>query len=212
MASPPRIAPQWTDEELGEFTIAKITALFEDLSELSMAPDENGDLHPQFIGMSFEGKREWAKYYNEHQSEQVDLIGDEAAAWSKLIAYVPRFALLLHLMWDACDEGLVESGVVGESEIMFATQLVDWFKNEAARIYATIDDDSETTELRQQADWIRRKYPDGLTVAEYQRGHRRLSTAAGAESELNKLDKAGLGEWDNTDRKKRIFTVYPNVA
>ena len=173
-AKPPRVVPRWTERELSDSTANAMAVLFEQLYGLSMVADEDGRLHSAYIGMNDECKRVFVNYYNEHQAQQETLLGDESAAWAKLGAYVPRFALLVHLISQA---GSDEAAPVDANSMTIATKLVDWFKIEAERVYDTLGDDALTAELRQAADWIKRKYPHGVTVAEYQRGHRRLKTA-----------------------------------
>ena len=89
-----------------------------------------------------------------------------------------------------------------------AIRLVDWFKHEATRIYATLDDDAETALYRKMAGWIREKHGGAVTAREYQQGHKRISTAAEAENELGRMAKGGFGEWDSTDRRKRLFRTH----
>ena len=204
IASPPRTTPLWSETELDHWTREKCFALFDDLASLQMESDDAGTLQSVVVKMKPEAKQAFIGYYNAHQKQQNELIGDQAAAWSKLIAYVPRFALLLHLVAQAeeptSDDMTVES-------VNAAIQFVDWFKHEARRLYAVLGDNEEMTRLRQRAGWIQRKYPDGCTVRQLQQGNRDLENSQAAESELHKLAKAGLGSWDTSNRKKTTFHV-----
>lgn len=204
IASPPRTSPLWSETELDQWTREKCSALFDDLALLQMESDESGTLQSVVVKMTPEAKQRFVEYFNAHQQQQNELIGDQSAAWSKLIAYVPRFTLLLHMVAQA--EAPTSDDVTVQT-VNAAIRLVDWFKHETRRLYAVIDDNEELTQLRQRADWIERKYPDGCTVRELQQGNRDLENSQAAESELQKIAKAGLGSWDTSNRKKTTFHV-----
>ena len=209
IASPPRATPLWSETELNQWTREKCFALFDDLASLQLESDEAGRLQSVIVKMTPEAKQTFVRYFNAHQQEQNELIGDQSAAWSKLIAYVPRFALLLHLIAQA--EEPTNDDVTVES-VNTAVCLVDWFKHETRRLYAVIDDNEQVTLLRQRADWIHRKHPEGCTVRALQQGHRDLENAEAAKIELHKMVKAGLGKWGSSDRKKRLFHVFTGSA
>ena len=149
IASPPRATPLWSETELNQWTREKCFALFDDLASLQLESDEAGRLQSVIVKMTPEDKLTFIRYFNAHQQEQNELIGDQSAAWSKLIAYVPRFALLLHLAAQA--EEPTNDDVTVES-INTAIRLVDWFKNETRRLYAVIDDNEKVTRIRLRAD------------------------------------------------------------
>ena len=209
IASPPRITPMWSETELEQWTRQKCFALFDDLASLEMESDEKGKPQSVIVKPTPEAMDAWKQYHDAHQLQQHELIADQSAAWSKLIAYVPRFALLLHLITQA--EEHTRDDVTVQS-VNTAIRLVDWFKHETRRLYAVINDSEEMTRLRQRAEWIRRRHPGGCTVRVLQQGHRDIENAEAAEIELHKMAKAGLGKWNSRDRKKRLFHVFTGSA
>lgn len=210
IAQPPRQAPLWSEAEVAETTRNTIRHIFRKLDGLKMAKDSNGNYASKIVTMAPEAKKEWVSYYNKHQAEQGNLEGDIAAAWSKLIAYVPRLTLLLHLLEhpENRDDESPENKVTVNS-VHSAITLTQWFKGEAQRLYQQLDASRQTNHLLARHDWLLRKHPDGVTVRDYQLGHRSLPTADQAEQELNQLAKAKLGTWDSSDRRKRIFRPIP---
>ena len=95
MAAPPRKPQVWTDDEISDSTKLLIDGLFVKLFAIDFA---DGESKPHFVGMSAEAKQVFRDFYNSHHQEQVDLSGDSAAAWSKLLGYVPRLALIFHVV------------------------------------------------------------------------------------------------------------------
>ena len=206
IANPPPKAPHWSEAEVEEKTRRAIQHIFKRLSDLKMEKDANGNDVSEIVRMSPEAKTEWVSYYNHHQAEQANLEGNIASAWSKLIAYVPRLTLLLHLLEQVeRRDGESAENEVTVGTIFSAIALIEWFKDETGRFYHSLNADRQSEHLRRRYEWILKNHPNGATVREYQQGHRTLQSATQAEQELNQLSKSGLGYWDSTDRRKRVF-------
>lgn len=201
LASPPRRPQRWTDEEITDETQLAFDRLFIKLFEIDFG---DGESEPSFIGMSSEAKQVWRDFFNRHHEEQAELIGDAAAAWSKLIGYVPRVALLFHIIKQVHDDLPIGSPVTPET-MTEAITVVEWFKHEATRLYATIDDTDEEREQRELIEWIDRKHGGTCTVREVARGQRRFKDAEDAEKALQQIAKRGWGYFDTSDRKKIVF-------
>lgn len=201
IASPPRRSQVWTDDEISQATQLQADRLFVLLLEIGFA---DGESQPHFVGMSSDAKQAFQAFFNEHHAELVDLSGDSAAAWSKLLGYVPRLALIFHIVKQVNRGGNITDAVDLET-IEDAIEMIQWFKQEASRLYATIDDTDDQRELREYVDWIDRKHGGECTPRQMVQGIKHIKTVAEAESEMNRLAKAGLGEWDSSDRKKRVF-------
>jgi hypothetical protein len=209
IASPPRRSQVWSDDEINQFIQLTVEELFESMLNITFADEDNT---PHFIGMSVGAKRVFKEFFNSHHQEMTDLTGDMAAAWSKLLGYVPRVALLFHVVERlyANDEITV---AVEQSTMSNAIELVEWFKREAARLYATIDDNDVVRELRSLAAWIQRKHDGECTADQLRRGHHRtIPTNDEAEMKLKEIAKAGLGEWSEVaatgGRPKHVFRVF----
>jgi hypothetical protein len=87
-----------------------------------------------------------------------------------------------------------------------------WFKHEARRVYAMLDESEAGRDQRRLVEWIDR---NGSPVAarEVQQGCRWLKAPGAAEAALADLVKAGRGCWQDTQasekggRPSRVFTL-----
>lgn len=207
IAQPPRHAQYWTEDEVSEDTLTLVDDLFNKLLAVDFDDPENQV--PHFIGLSAEAKQFFRSFFNEHHKEQADLTGDDAAAWSKLIGYVPRLALLFHIVTQVHGGSSITSAVTSESMIR-AIEMVEWFKNEAARLYAAIDDTDDQRELRDVAEWIDRRGGE-VTPSDLVRGFKSIASVHDAEKIGSQLVKAGLASWamvptaSGTGPQKRVL-------
>jgi hypothetical protein len=171
------------------------------------------------VRLSGEAKAAWVAYYNAHAAEQADLTGDMAAAWSKLEEYAARLALVVHYVrWAAGD-------VANETRLDAASMnagivLAKWFKHEARRVYAMLDESDADRDQRRLVEWIGRK-GGTVTAREVRQGCRWLKEPGAAEAALEELVKAGRGSWEQSPPGQRgqptrrfklstVSTVYGN--
>jgi hypothetical protein len=205
-AEPPKIQTKWNEEEVSDEIQDQLLQIYAGLIDKEMQFVDGG-LEPHYVGLGIDAKKIWVEYFNEHHGDQIDLIGDMAAAWSKLIGYAPRFALLFHCIKQVADDGSLTSSVSADS-MQKAITLVEWFKNEADRFYSSCGLTPRDRDLRRYAGWINQKYPDGITVREFQIGQRSITSADEARATLLEMQQKGLGEWDNSDPQKAVFRAY----
>jgi len=196
LAYPPRTPKRWTESDIDSKAQEEISRLFERLYELDMtAGEDEGSFRPAVVGLSADAKLEWVAFYNHHAEEQARLAGDLAAAWSKLEAYVARLALVIHCCRWAYGGGTPgDLGPIDAESMAAGIRLVEWFKVEARRVYAVLTESEESNEREELVEWIRRK-GGSVTAREVQQGNRQYRTATDAESALNELEKADLGQW-----------------
>src|SRR5205823_1345459 len=134
-----------------------------------------------------------------------------SAAWSKLEAYAPRLALIIHLVrWAANDSTLTDPNLVDDKSMAAAIELTRWFAQEARRIYAVWGESADESRQRQHLERIERKGGE-VTVRDWQRS-RSIKTSADAEAELEELVAAGLGEWytrrqDGAGHPTKVFRI-----
>jgi hypothetical protein len=160
-----------------------------------------------------EAKDAWKAYYNAHAQEQADLEGELSAAWSKLEEYAARLALVLHFVrWAAGDPNLLKPEIVDAASMGAGIALAKWFKHEAKRVYAMLDETDAECDQRRLEEWIARK--GGLTTPrEVQQGCRWLKAPGAAETALEELVKAGRGSWQPAPtsatggRPSRVFAL-----
>jgi hypothetical protein len=181
-------------------TEAAVAAVFDRLFGLTAETDDNGDERPRLVTLADDGKLAWVTFYNEHAGEQVNLFGDEAAAWSKLEAYAARLALVIHLTrWAAGDATLRDPSQVDQASIAAGVVLARWFGDEARRVYAILSEGDDDRETRRLLEWIDSK--DGtVTARDLTRGPREYrGDPERAAKALGELVAAGVAVWVHDD-------------
>ena len=214
LTCPPRRPKQWTDAGIDPAAQADFARLLGRLYSLKSAVDEDLNPVPVYIGMTPNAKRLWVDFYNAHGLEQVDLSGDLSAAWSKLEGYAARLALIIHLArWAAEDATLEHPDRVDADSMRRAVALVEWFKQEARRVYGLLNETDEDRESRRLVEWIKQK-GGSVTARQLQQGPRQYrGSSEAAEVALQELVKAGYGAWhdlpttEKGGRPGRIFRL-----
>lgn len=231
-AMPPRKAKQWTEADVDANTEAAVATVFDRLFSLTMEVDPesveplNPDLRPRLVRLTDHGKAAWVRFYNEHATEQAELSGDDAAAWSKLEGYAARLALVVHLTrWAAAQKnpagdsgGPTESSgrpaagfaaslvttfpPVDEASIAAGVVLARWFGDEARRVYAILSESDDDRETRRLVELIQRTGGD-VSGRELVQRSRMFKTVADAEAALSRLVKAGAGSWVTPEQRGR---------
>jgi hypothetical protein len=195
LTCPPRKVKRWTEDDIDPDAEAELVRLFDRLYELQPAAGDNGEPRPTLVRLSADAKSAWTTYYNAHAIEQADLTGDMAAAWSKLEEYAARLALVVHFTrWAADDANLSKPDIVDAASMNAGIVLANWFKHEARRVYAMLDESEAERDERDLVDWIGLR-GGMVTPREVQQGRRRLKEPGAAEAALEKLVTAGRGTW-----------------
>ena len=130
MAAPPDRVALWREAEIPERAETKIGEMFDRLYAAPVTIDVDGVPQPQVVRFSDNAKRVFIEFFNEHARERLDLVGRDAAAWSKLKGIAARLSLVIHAvrggeLSDHVDEFSTHAGVT----------LAVWFGREALRIY-----------------------------------------------------------------------------
>jgi hypothetical protein len=142
-----------------------------------------------------EGKAAWIQFFNEHAAEGEGLQGNLAAAWSKAEGYAARFALVIHLVREACGAAAPNSGV-DATDVAAGAELARWFVAEANRVYVVMGESPEARVRRLLADWIR-THGGRVTARDVARGPRAYrADEKAAEEALDALAGAGWGAWE----------------
>jgi hypothetical protein len=213
LACPPRRAKRWTEADIDPSAEVELAHLFDRLLELQPTRGSDGETRPVLVGLSADAKVAWKAYYNAHAVEQADLAGDMAAAWSKLEEYAARLALVIHFArWAAQDPTLASADRVDLVSMNAGIVLARWFKHEARRVYAMLDESDADRDQRRLVEWIGRK-GGAVSPREVQQGCRWLKEPGAAEAALDELAKAGQGNWRDMPttakggRPARVFLV-----
>ncbi len=200
---PPRRAKQWTEDDIDEAVEARMVQLVEKLFSLEMVTNEHDEPIPVTINLTPEAKQLFVIYFKAHNAQQVELDDDLGAAWSKLEEIAARLALVIHFVREASDEhGLPRPVSVDAESMRRGIALTEWFKHEARRVYAMLDETEEDAERRKLVEWVARK-GGSVTAREAQQGHRRFKTVDSAEAALNALVLAGRGRWEPSPAGQR---------
>jgi hypothetical protein len=203
LTCPPRKPKRWTEADVNAGTEAAVAMVFDRLFGLTPETDDDGDERPRLVTLADDGKRAWVTFYDEHAGEQVNLSGDEAAAWSKLEGYAARLALVVHLTrWAAGDATLHDPARVDEASIAAGVVLARWFGDEARRVYAILGESDEGRDSRQLVEWIERK-GGTATVRDLTRGPRQYRHTDKARKALADLVAAGVAVWADDDHARK---------
>jgi hypothetical protein len=223
LTCPPRMAKRWTEADIDPSAETELVLLFDRLYELQPIVADDGEPRPLLVRLSSDAKTAWKIYYNAHAIEQADLTGDMAAAWSKLEEYAARLALVLHFArWAAGDANLTKPDIVDGASMSAGITLAKWFKHEARRVYAMLDESDAERDQRRLVEYIGRK-GGTVTAREVQQGCRWLREPGAAEAALEELAKAGSGTWEKSPAGQRgqptrrfslstVSTVYGNTS
>ena len=215
LSYPPRKPKRWTEADIDPNIEEDISRLFEFLYKLLPIVTENGEIRPLVVRMNEEAKRAWIAYYDDHANEQSEMVGDIASAWSKLEEYAARLALVIHYARWASGEN-VEEFVLDAHSMKAGITLAKWFKHEAKRVYAMLDETDADRDQRRLLEWIESK-GGKVTVREVQRGYWRLRNSGAAEAALDELVKAGYGTWSYAPagskggRPSRMFVMRSRI-
>jgi Protein of unknown function (DUF3987) len=194
---PPRKPKRWTEADIDPAAEAELAKLFDRLLDLQPTCDKEGKPWPLLVRLAPDAKAAYEAYYNAHAEEQAELTGDLSAAWSKLEEYAARLALVIHFVrWAAEDPTLENPAILDLASMKVGIRLAQWFKHEARRVYAMLDETDDDRDERRLAEWIDRK-GGAATPREVQQGCRWLKAPGAAEKALEELVKAGRGTWQD---------------
>src|SRR5262249_54892421 len=107
---------------------------------------------------------------------------------------------------------LANAGILDVASMNAGITLAKWFKGEARRVYAMLNESDAEQDQRRLLEWVGRK-GGSVTIREVQMGCRWLREPGAAEAALESLVKAGRGCWrDNPTtetggRPTRVFVL-----
>jgi hypothetical protein len=202
IAYPPKHRVQWTEETIPQAVKQAYKAMFEELYRLQPHSFAEGEVQPVNVEISTAAKALYTEYYNRHNEQQLDLVGDLAAVWSKMEETAARLALVVHMGRCCSGETGVSPHTLDETSMANGIRLAEWFKNEARRVYQILDESEGEEENRRLVEWLRQS-GGAATVRDVQQKCRWLKDAGKAEKALQSLLDAGLGTWDQPGEAQR---------
>ena len=194
-AYPPRRTKQWTEDEITLELQESYARIIRGLLELQPALDDDRQPQAIILPLTPAAKNEWIQFYNQHAVEQSKLVGDEAAAWSKLEGYAARFALFIHCVRVITDDPTLKARkAVDRQSIRCGITLSRWFAHEARRVYAMLRESEDDRDLRQIAEKLALR-GKAITARHLRGSDRQFPTSDDAEQMLQRLVDAGFGSW-----------------
>jgi hypothetical protein len=199
LTAPPPRPKQWRETSISPLTRDQLHRVLDRLYDLQSDADDTGAQRPALLCLDREAKRLWIEFYDAHNAETAEHVGDLAAAWSKLEEITARLALLIHEVRIAANVSDVPDPDRIDADTMAAAiRLIDWFKHETKRVYAILAESDADRALRRDRDrlvrWIER-YGGETTARDAQTNCRWLKRPGAAEAALDELVKAGAGIW-----------------
>jgi hypothetical protein len=193
---PPRVRRRWSEDEVDPHLECDVELAFDNLLDLRPDYDPDGEVVPRELTLSPGAKALWVDFYNEVGEEQFERSDDNLnAAWSKLLGYAARLALVLHLMSAAAGDDTAEVDRVDELGIAAGIELARWFGREAERVYSSLAETEEERGQRELSELIATK-GGTMNVRGLMRCCRRYHTSEAAERALQELVDAGRGRWE----------------
>jgi hypothetical protein len=147
----------WTEDEVSEEAREEYHRLYVGLRELEMGLDEHGNPHPKPVLFASGVKEVFAEVMNEivMEAEEPGFPRKLQGPWAKMPGHLARLSLICALC-RSVDKGLPER--VESRDVLAATVLLDYFKNQARRIYVGLygedPDDRLTADV---TDFLRRQ-------------------------------------------------------
>ena len=199
LTSPPPRPKQWRETSISPLTRDQLHRVLDRLYDLQPDADDTGAPRAALLSLDPDAKRLWIEFYDAHNAETAEHVGDLAAAWSKLEEITARLALLIHEVRIAANVSDVPDPDRIDADTMAAAiLLIDWFKHETKRVYAILAESDTDRALRRDRDrlvrWIER-YGGETTARDAQTNCRWLKRPGAAEAALDELVKAGAGIW-----------------
>lgn len=197
LAMPPKQRKRWTDDVLPEHVAQDWTNLLQKLHALKPRSEPGGDDRPQVLGFTHEGKQALVEYYDRHAARQEPASGDIAAALSKLEGYGARLALVIHCLRQVIGgaDAPRDPDRVDEASVRAAACLVDWFSDEAERVYAVLVETDAQRNKRRHEETIQnalRDNPAGLTRTDISELLHRNVAAEDIQAALQSLKAQGF--------------------
>jgi hypothetical protein len=198
----PQTRPKvWSQKKISTKTRESMQAIVERLFSHEMCraqPTDGGmlgaeQLVPKTIRLDDEAMALMGGFVNRHNREMINQSDHIAAAWAKLEAYVPRLALVFHLVREASDDPTLKDPCrIDADSISKAIVLVEWFKQETQRVYGAMILGIKADDHKQLVQWIRDR-GGRTTVRDLSRGPTKYKEHGAAQRAIDELVELGHG-------------------
>ncbi|QJW92578.1 DNA polymerase [Frigoriglobus tundricola] len=198
-AYPPRVAKEWSEDDIDAAVEARYARLLRGLADLAPHTDARDEPYPVALALTPEARTEWVAFYARFARRQTEADGDLAAAFAKLEGYAARLALVHHVV-RSVDAGGSGLEAVPADSVRAGIALADWFASEAERVYQMLGEAPEAGATRALFERVRRladRFGGRLTARQLQNSNsRKYPKTEVAEAALEGLVGHGLGRWE----------------
>jgi hypothetical protein len=193
LANPPRRRKRWTDNDVSAEQAKNYEHLLRTLLDLRLQDEDKRE--PHYLVLEDSAKKTWIDWYNHWADRQFNSQAEQAAVLAKLEGYAARLALIHHVVTLASEDCKVLHPISNRS-LEAGIKLARWFADEAIRVYQILRLTTDEQDQRELVEWIE-SLGDSTTARNLCRSwHGRYPAIDDAESALNDLVNAGLGEWE----------------
>jgi hypothetical protein len=205
LVSDPELMPQRSSEAtIGEDSLQRAQACFEALYRICPADPYAIIPEPQLVRLTPEARARFVEWEN-RLGEELDLLSADdpfRAALSKLIAYVARLALIIHVCdWASGAHG--HFGELNEETMKSAVRIAEYFLAHARRVWRRLVESADDSRIRQIANWIHRKNRP-VTARDILRGRvAGLKSTKETEEILKQMVECGL--LDSLQESRRVL-------
>ncbi|OWY70399.1 hypothetical protein B7486_16555 [cyanobacterium TDX16] len=201
LAYPPKRQRKWSEAEVHQSVIDRVTVIVGRLLTLKHDIDDKGNLRARLVRWTPSGKTAWLEFFTSHAEQGAALTGHLASAWSKLEGYCARLALLFHLVRVATGDGVEDAEAVDAASVRAAAALVAWFGHETVRLYGLFEESDEEQADRLLIEWIESRGGEVTARELAASGPRSMrGKVSEARERLDRLVKAGHGQWSFTNQ------------
>jgi hypothetical protein len=214
LVMPPVRPKVWSEADIPEDVEAELAAVFDQLLNLQMEPNDEGDLVPASVPLQRAAKDCFARYadkWNETMPEDDNV----RATFAKLEGGAARFALILHCVRVVSGDARNPAAISVE-DMEAGIVLARWFGFEAERVYAVLAGGDLETDRQELQRWVI-AHGGSATARDLQRAKpKRYAKGEDAEAALQDLVDEGRGSWHSVDagadggRPKRLFVLGAN--
>ncbi len=155
---PPMKAKRWSDHDFDDQIDLSWANVVDRLLDLELTTDADGAKTAWIIGRTDEAHALYRDFFNTHNEEACEEVGDWRAFLAKAEQIPLRLALILHhVRWAQAEEP--EEGFdisqIDAATMASAISLTKWFIKEARRVYALLSSTPEERIAFELEDWIR---------------------------------------------------------
>jgi hypothetical protein len=146
------------------------------------------------------------------ETEQPDFPDSLVGPWSKLVAYAARLALIIHLLWDACEKK-TDKEVSAES-LDRALRLIAYLKSHARAVYDHLQLPKKISRIQKVLGWLHTHNKAECNPSELARNEvAGIRTKSEATTLMKELADLGYGRLEErkagNNRKVTWFITQP---